>query len=144
MSLWDKPDLHRLRNQVLDAGFKAGGIRGSVFRCQCPAHHGRGYNAQFKMQQSGKITYTCYSHGCDLKLLMDCMDLVSSDFYPDGQKPHQTRTFGPDPSLDDWCLVTARDNRKNGYKLTEADKRREFEAFKRRRNGVLSPEALAL
>ena len=144
MSLWDKPDLHRLRNQVLDAGFKAGGIRGSVFRCQCPAHRGNGYNAQFKMQQSGKITYTCYSHGCDLKLLSDVMDLTSADFYPDSLNPLKSRASGPDPSLDDWCLVTARDSRKQGFELTEADKRREFEAFMRRRNGVRSPEAPAL
>jgi hypothetical protein len=92
------------------------------------------------MQPSGKITYTCYSHGCDLKLLMDALDLVSSDFYPDHLNPLKQPPRGPDPSLDDWCLVTARNNRKNGYTLTEADKRREFEAFKRRRNGIPSPE----
>ena len=140
MSLWDKPDLARLRGQVISAGFKAGGIRGSVFRCQCPAHQGNGYNAQFKMQPSGKITYTCYSHGCDLKLLMDAMDLVSSDFYPDDQNPLKRPPVGPDPSLDDWCLVTARDNRKNGISLTRNDLEREVEAFRRRRAGLPSPE----
>jgi len=130
VSLWDKPDLHRLRNQVLDAGFKAGGIRGSVFRCQCPAHHGRGYNAQFKMQPTGKISYDCFSHGCDLRLLMDCMDLTSADFYPQDQNPYQPRQ--PQTVSDDkaFCVVAENDI-SQGKKLTDEQYRKYQKALLR-------------
>lgn len=134
------PCIHWLRRHLLDKMFRCGPVHGQQFRAQCPAHGGKGLNAQFKQQPSGKISFTCYSHGCDLRLLMDAADLVSSDFYPDDQNPLRRRPIGPDPSLDDWCLVTARDNRAKGMTLTEADKRREFEAFKRRRSGIPSPE----
>lgn len=137
---WSKPDLDRIRNAVFDSGFKATPVRGEQFRCQCPVHQGVGLNVQFKMQPSGKISFDCFSQHCGYADMLDVLDLVNAGFYPDHLNLLKQKPRGPDPSLDDWCLVTARDNRKKDYTLTESDKSREFEAFNRRRNGILSPE----
>jgi len=116
---WSTPSLDRVRNAVEQTGKKAGPIQGNSFRCQCPAHDGDGMNAVLKLQPSGKISYTCHSHGCDLKLLMDVLDLVSSDFYPHDLNPMK-RTYQEQP-FDTHFIVHAEDAMAKGERLSGRD-----------------------
>lgn len=139
-----RPDINFIRQAAHDAGYRPSNVRGNSFSCRCPAHDGKDDpNASFFTRPDGSIGFCCHSRQCHTDRLgwqsmLDALDLTNSDFFPGGLGPSRPR--GPDPSLDDWCLVTARDNRARGMRLTEADKRREFAAFQRRRNGIPSPE----
>lgn len=142
-----RPDLQFIWQAVHDCGYTPTSIhRGSSFMCRCPSHDGQDDpNASFFLRADGSIGFCCHSRQCHTdklgwQMMLDTLDLTHGDFYPKHLNPLTRPRKGPDPSLDDWCLVTARDNRRKGMRLTDADKRREFEAFQRRRNGIPSPE----
>lgn len=116
---WGYPSLERVRNAVVAHGKKATPIQGNSFRCQCPAHDGDGMSAVFKLQPSGKISYTCHSHGCDLKLLMNVLDLVHSDFYPPELNPMKL-TY-PEKSFDEHFIVHAEDAIEHGKPISDED-----------------------
>lgn len=126
---WGSPSLERVRNAVLQYGKKADPIRGNSFRCQCPAHDGDGMNAVLKQQPSGKISYTCHSHGCDLKLLMDVLDLVSSDFYPYELNPLRHKRVQTVSDDEAYCVVAESDMKTR--RLTDKEQQKYRDCLRR-------------
>ena len=116
--------LDRVRNAVEGLGYKADPIRNARFRCQCPAHGGNDKNLEFREIYPGRITFTCYSHGCGWHEVVDALGLSREDFYP----AHELRQWdtGRDytPSEDEFVVACARDSLARGDKLKASDMER--------------------
>jgi len=117
---WSRPCLERIRDAVMDHGQKAYRVSNNQFMCQCPAHGGGDFNAQFKLQPSGKISFRCFSHDCAWSTMLDALDLVHSDFYPPELNPMKHKPVRTVSDLEAF-IVVAKNDLEQGKKLTQAE-----------------------
>lgn len=128
---WSRPCLERVRDAVLDNGQKAYKVSSNQFMCQCPAHGGGDFNAQFKMQPSGKISFRCFSHDCDWQSMLDALDLVHSDFYPEHMNPMKPKPVQMVSDLEA-LIVVAENDIAQGKRLSPRDQQKYRDALKAR------------
>ena len=126
-----RPCIERMRNTVLDAGFRATSVRGMSFHCQCPAHNGGDLNAKFFETPDGKMLFHCHSRGCSWQEAMESLDLVHADFFPPDLNPLKPKR-GPEVDLDEVVILCAEHDRAQGIRLSEEDQQRHREALMRR------------
>lgn len=133
---WSRPCIHRIRNTVLDAGFKALPLRSNQFRCQCPAHGGVGYNAGFRVLHDGNIQFKCFSQDCSLKDLMDSLDLTHKEFFmPDNNPLYAGRA--KEHSFDECFILHVEDAIQYGKPVSDADLEK-YKLMKLRAEGLVA------
>lgn len=138
-------NLDTFHHAVTSIGKKAQPVRNHRFMCQCPAHDSarQGQNAQFKQQADGKISFRCFSRGCDMDAALSAIGLTWDDVYPQPlAKPDKSRPRIVSDLDDDFLIIQiARADRQAGKRLSDRDKRAEFAAFQRlKKRGVEIPE----
>lgn len=123
--------LDNIHAAVERTGKKAGKISGDRFRCQCPAHNGSGPNLEFKESSDGRVTFRCYSQGCDWPEMLSALGLETEDFVPAEQikkRQHRERTCYT-PSLDELVINIAESDMRKGKKLNSEDRARYQQAL---------------
>lgn len=102
----------------------------------CPAHDDRDPSLSITEAHDGRVLIHCFA-GCGALAIVEALGLTLGDLYPPelpnyqiNQKP-LIRNRETAQSVDHWVLEIARDNRKQGKKLSPQDLQREREAFLR-------------
>jgi hypothetical protein len=102
----------------------------------CPAHADTNPSLRVTETHDDRILLHCWA-GCGARDILDALGLDWDILFPPkiDKITKMESVFGPRPArkrtLDDHLLAVASADRKNGRRLTEAEKRQEFEAFKR-------------
>jgi len=97
----------------------------------CPSHDDKSPSLSIKELDDGRVLIHCFG-GCTPFEVVESVGLNIVDLMPDdgiNRSPIYKREV--QKTVDEWVLDIARLDRKAGKRLSEADKKRELEAFKR-------------
>lgn len=115
---------------------------GDRITAQCPAHDDRSPSFSATLGRDGGVLFHCYA-GCSGVDMMDALGLRWDQIKPDDYRGERVRRKPADLDTDSLIIEIARADRSSGKRLSDADKKREWEAFqnlKRRDRSV--PEGM--
>jgi len=72
--------LERVVSAIDAVSTKSARRHGNEYRAQCPAHGGKGMNLHIR-EGDKRVLFTCYSHHCDPKDIMEAVGLRLADVF---------------------------------------------------------------
>lgn len=112
----------------------------SRWMASCPAHGDRTPSLAIQVIDDGRILIKCFA-GCGASDVMNSVGLSLTDLFPDGAIAKQLKGWAQMSSRSEMAakeqastiLAIAESDRKNGRKLTKAEKELEAKAYLERR-----------
>lgn len=119
---------------ILEQRFHCKKTGRNSWMARCPAHDERTPSLHITMKDDGRLLIHCHGQQCSPHDIVAATGADLGALFPDDRDKHyRAETRKRDITVDEMVLAICDSDRKKGIRLSDADKRREREAFVRLR-----------